>query len=314
MTNKLFELSNEIADAAEKAGKSIVLVNARQRMPASGIVFAPDLIVTADHVIENETDISVMLPDGTWQKGTLAGRDPGLDLAVIKIENKVAHPAETGPAARVGELVLAIARPGLNGIEASLGTISAINGPIQTNYGKLEKYYRTDTTPFPGFSGGGLVNVEGNIIGLNTSGFGHGLTITIPASITMQTALELAQNGSIKRGYLGIRSQAVELTTPVQEALKRQQASGLLIVGLEKQSPAETGGLLVGDILVGIEGHPLANHDDLFANLSGNLVGKQTSFEVLRGGQPMIIGIVITERKAEPENHEHPHSHKKHRP
>lgn len=309
MSNTFMDLSNAFADAAEKAGKSIVLVNARRRMPASGIAFGADLILTADHVVERDEDITVLLADGSQVNATVAGRDPGTDLAVLKLEKAAATPAEKAPAARVGQLVLAVGRPSPEGIEASLGTVSAINGPVRTPRGQLEQFYRTDTTPYPGFSGGPLVDAEGRIVGVNTSGFGRGMSITIPAEIAWKVAAELATNGSIKRGYLGIRSQPVELNAAAQTALKREQGSGLLVVGLEENSPAEAGGVLVGDTLVGINGHAVADHDDLFAHLSGEVVGKSTPVEVLRGGQPLSLPVTIEERKAEAEHEGHGHGH-----
>ncbi len=296
MSNVLLDLSNAMAAAAEKAGKSTVLVNARRRIPASGIAFAADLILTADHVVQRDEDITITLADGSEVPAKVAGRDPGSDLAVLRLEKTVASPAEKAPEAKVGQIVLALGRPSAEGIEASLGTISAISGPVRTSRGLLDRYYRTDTTPYPGFSGGPLVDAEGRVVGLNTSGFGRGTAITIPAEIAWKVADELAKHGSIKRGYLGIRSQPVEIAPAAQKALKREQATGLLIVGLEDQSPAEKGGLLVGDTLVGIGGHPVSDPDELFASLSGEVVGKATSIEILRGGEPKTISVTVGER------------------
>lgn len=310
MSTMLMDLSNAFANAAEKAGGSTVLVNARRRIPASGVAFAADLILTANHVVERDEEITVLLADGTQVNATVAGRDPGTDLVVLKLEKSAATPAEKAPAARVGQLVLAVGRPSEAGIEASLGTVSAISGPVRTPHGQLEQFYRTDTTPYPGFSGGPLVDGDGRIVGINTSGFGRGMSITIPAEIAWKLADELAKNGSIKRGYLGIRSQPVELNTAAKTALKREQAAGLLIVGLEQDSPAEAGGVLVGDTLVGINGHPVADHDDLFAHLSGEVVGKSTPVEVLRGGQPLTLPVTIEERKPEEEHEGHGHGHR----
>jgi S1-C subfamily serine protease len=309
MSNILMDLSNAFTAAVEKAGASTVLVNARRRMPASGIAFGADLVLTADHVVERDDDISVVLSDGSEVKATLAGRDPGTDLAVLRLEKALAQPAEKAPQAKVGQIVLAIGRPSLAGIEASLGTVSAIRGPVRTPRGQLDGYYQTDTTSFPGFSGGPLIDAEGRVVGINTSGFGRGMAITIPAEIAWQVADELAKNGSIKRGYLGIRSQPVEINAAAQKALSREQASGLLVVGLEDTSPAEAGGLLVGDTLVGINGRSVSDHEELFASLSGNIVGKEAQVEVLRGGQPQTLKVVIQERKAETE-HENHHGHR----
>ncbi len=134
----LVELSDALADAAELAGKSTVLVNARRRMPASGIVFAPDLVLTAEHVIENNEDISIVLEDGTEVSAKVAGRDAGTDLAVLKLERPAGTVAEvTKSPARLGQIALALARPSREGIEASLGTVSAIGGPVQTGRGGM---------------------------------------------------------------------------------------------------------------------------------------------------------------------------------
>ena len=166
--NVLVELSDALADAAEKAGKATVLVNARRRMPASGIVYASDLILTADHVVEREEGIKVILSDGAEVSARVAGRDSGSDLAVLKLEraadtNMVAE--ATKSTARLGQLALALGRPSPDGIEASLGTVSAIGGPIRTGRGgMLERYLRTDSISYPGFSGGPLVAADGTVL------------------------------------------------------------------------------------------------------------------------------------------------------
>ncbi len=294
----LVELSDALADAADLAGKSTVLVNARRRMPASGIIFASDLVLTAEHVIEKEDDISVFLSDGTEIPAKLAGRDAGTDLAVLKLERTVGNVAEmTKSPARLGQIALALARPSRDGIEASLGTVSAIGGPSRTaRGGMLERYLRTDSISYPGFSGGPLVAADGTILGLNTSGLSNGPAITIPADIAWKIGEVLAKNGQIKRGYLGIRSQTVDVPTASQDALKRKQETGLLVMSVEKDSPASKGGLIVGDILVAIAGNPVLHHDELFARLDTDVAGKSTPIEILRGGQPQTLNLVIGER------------------
>ena len=294
----LVELSEALADAAESAGKATVLVNARRRMPASGIAYTADLILTADHVIEREEDISVTLADGKQVSAKVAGRDAGSDLAVLRLERAAAQAAEvTKSPARLGQIVLVLGRPSTNGIEASLGTVSAIGGPIRTGQGgMLEKYFRTDGISYPGFSGGPLVAADGTVLGINTSGLANGAALTIPAEVAWRIAEILAKHGRLKHGYLGIRSQAVEIPNFTQKALQRAQASGLLVVSVEKDSPASRGGLMVGDILVSVAGLPVLHHDELFARLSGDVVGKSESLEILRGGQPKTLDVLIGER------------------
>ena len=297
-SNVLVELSDALADAAEKAGKATVLVNGRRRMPASGIVYASDLILTADHVVEREEDIKVILADGEEVSARVAGRDAGSDLAVLKLDRAAGTVTEaTKSPARLGQLVLALGRPSPDGVEASLGTVSAIGGPIRTGRGGLlERYLRTDSISYPGFSGGPLVAADGTVLGLNTSGLANGAAVTVPAEIAWRIADTLVKHGRIKRGYLGIRSQAVEIPEVSQKALQREQSTGLLIVGVENGSPAAKGGLIVGDILVGVAGSPVLHHDELFTRLDGDVAGKSTPIDILRGGQPQTLNVLIGEK------------------
>lgn len=298
--NILVELSDALSTAAERGGESTVLVNARRRMPASGIAYAKDLVLTANHVVERDEDILVALSDGTEFAATVLGRDPGSDLTLLKLERAEAVPAEpTKTPARVGQIALALGRPSNNGIEASLGTVSAIDGPFRTHRGgMLERYLRTDTIPYPGFSGGPLVAADGSVLGLNTSGLTRGAAITIPTDIAWNVAETLSKHGNIRRGYLGIRSQTVEIPTAMQNVLRQEQykSTGLLVMGVEDESPAAKGGLMVGDILIGVDGSPIKNHDDLFARLTGDVIGKSTPLEVLRGGELQSVNVVVGER------------------
>ena len=300
MSKNIFsELSESMANAAEKAGKYTVLVDARRRMPASGIAISKDTILTAGHVVEKEEDIRILFSDGSEAKARLIGRDPGTDLAVLKLDATSASPAAAAKnPARVGEFVLAIGRPSEDGIESSFGTVNKIGGPIRTGRGgMLEKYIKTDVVSYPGFSGGPLINGEGEMYGINTSGFGMGgEAVTIPADVALKIADTLAKHGKIKRGYIGIRSQTVNLPVETKSQLNREQETGLLVVGIEKDSPAEKSGLIVGDILVGVAGEAVEHHDELFTHLSGDVVGKSTPMDILRGGKLQTVNVVVGER------------------
>lgn len=296
--NPFVSISDQLVSAVELAGKSTVLVNARRRIPSSGICYSADLILTADHAVERDEGISVVLAEGQEYAATIAGRDPGSDLTLMRLTEQSAVPGKpSSTEARVGQVVLALGRPSMQGVEASVGVVSAIGGPIRTGRGGLlERYIRSDTIPYPGFSGGPLVDADGNIVGLNTSGFGHGTALTIPVSLAWRIAEVLAQHGHIRRGYLGVRSQPVKISAAQQEGLGRAQKSGLLLVSVEEGSPAENGGMLVGDILVGMAGDEVSDPDDLFAGLSGAMVGQPTAIEVLRAGQPLTLTVLVGER------------------
>ncbi len=294
----LTDFSNGLTEAVERGGTSTVLVDARKRYPASGIALAEDLVLTADHVVTREDGIKVLLADGRSFGATIAGRDPGSDLAVLRLPEKALTPARTSDTVKVGQLVLALGRPNNAGVQASWGIVTAISGPTRTfRGGMLDEFIQSETTPYPGFSGGPLINTDGEVLGLNTSGLTRGASLTIPVKVAWRTGEALAQHGTVKRGYLGVRTQPVEIPEVSRQALQREEAQGLLVLWLEEGGPAATGGLLVGDILVSINGQPLADSDDLFSALGSDTVGKSVAVEVLRGGRPETVTVTVGERK-----------------
>lgn len=298
MANSLTDFSNGLTAAVQTGGASTVTVDARKRYPASGIAFADDLVLTADHVVTREDNIKVLLPDGRSLSATIAGRDPGSDLAVLRLAEKALTAAKTSEEVKVGQLVLALGRPNEEGMQASWGIVTSISGPARTSRGgMLDEYIRSETTPYPGFSGGPLINTEGEVLGLNTSGLTRGSSLTIPVKVAWQVAEALATHGSVKRGYLGVRTQPVEVPEAARQALQRGQEHGLLVLWLEEGGPAARSGLLVGDILVGVSGQPVGDPDDLFAALNSDTVGKAIAVEILRGGRPETIQITVGERK-----------------
>lgn len=297
-------LSNAIADAVERGGSATVLVNARRRLPLSGILFAPDLVLTANHGVEREEDIQILLPDGSQRTAVLAGRDRGSDLAVLRLSEAAGiAPAQPVDApARVGHLVVAIGRPSDEGVQASLGMVTSAGSGLRTmGGGVIDRYLITDAVPYPGFSGGPLVDLAGRVLGINTSGLVRGTNLAIAASAAWETARVLAQQGHIKRGFLGIRSQEVELPeqsqAPLQQATGRAQRTGLLVVGIEPEGPAAKGGLMVGDILVVVDGKPVTNHDELISRLTGSAVGRTVDITALRGGQLQALRVEVAERQ-----------------
>ena len=286
----LSEFSKGMEAAVMKAGTSTVLVDARQRFPASGIAVAPDLVLTAEHVVTRDTELRVRTAEGKSMAATIAGRDPGSDLAVLRVDEKVLSPAvRSSSPAKVGQLVLALGRPGEDGIQASWGIVTAIGGPTRTGRGGLlEKYLQTETTPYPGFSGGPLVNTEGEVLGLNTSGLTRGGSLTIPMDVAWPIADALATHGSVKRGYLGVRTQPVELP---------DGSTGVLILWVEDAGPAAGAGLLVGDIIMAIAGRDIRDSDDVFSALTGATIGKPVDVSISRGGALQTVQVKVGERK-----------------
>ena len=295
-SDSLSALSNQMADAVERAGKSLVTVYGRERQPATGIVYAAEFVLTADHVVERDDNITVETGDGTKLPAQLIGRDSSSDLAVLRVAGLTADVATTNQTARVGQWVLAVGRPSNEGLMASGGVVSAVGGPIRLGGGlSLDKYIRTDATPYPGFSGGPLIDAEGAVLGVLTTGLARGVTLAIPTEIAMKVAETLTKQGYVKRGYLGVVSQQVKL--PTAQRAGQTQENGLLVMRVEDGSPAEQGGLLMGDILVSIDDNAINNADDLLSLLTGDRVGKAAKVGVIRGGALQAVSVVVAQRK-----------------
>ena len=295
--NALSALSDGMADAVEQVGPKVLRVNGRRRRPASGVVYAPDCVLTASHVLEREEDLSVGTRDGRTLPARFVGRDPSTDLAVLRAEAldvDAATPAEGS--ARTGQLVLAVGGPSRSdGPRASLGVVSAVGGPLRTGRGsRLERYIQTDATPYPGFSGGPLIDARGTVLGIMTAGWARGAALAIPAEVAWRVARTLESRGSVKRGYLGIMSQPVHLPDAQRTGLT--QRGGLLVVGVEDGSPAGRGGLLIGDILATLDGQPVEDTEDLLVLLTGERVGQPVPVKVVRGGELQMLEVTIGER------------------
>ena len=297
MSQTLTNLSDALAAAVETAGQSVVRVEGRRRIPASGIVWSADgVIVTAHHVVEQDEAIGIGLADGREIVATLVGRDPTTDLAVLRGPAAGLQPASwlEAETLRVGHLALALGRPGQS-IQATLGIISALGEDWRTPAGgRLDHYLQTDVVMYPGFSGGPLVSAGGQVMGLNTSGLLRGASIAVPTATVRRVVETLLAHGHIRRGYLGVGAQVARL--PEGLAAQFDQETGLLLGSVEPGSPAERGGLYMGDTIVTLDRQPVRHLDDLFALLSGDRVGTAVPIQVIRGGQVIEVRVVIGEQ------------------
>ncbi len=296
MSNALHDFSEALTMTVANAAPGVVRVEARRRLPASGIVWSADgLMMTAHHVVQSDR-ATIGLADGTAVAATVVGRDPSTDLALLRAEASGLAPLPHAAAKEtaVGGFVLALGRPG-HSVQATFGIISALGESWRTRGGGLiDQYVQTDVLMYPGFSGGPLVNALGQLVGLNTSGFGQGISLTIPTATLQRVAEALLAHGRMKRGYLGVSTQRVHLPEAMRDALG--QKSGLLVVSVEKDSPAEKGGLTLGDTLVAIDGVVVRRHDDLLAALSGDRVGTAVPVKILRGGKLETLAVTLGER------------------
>lgn len=292
----LAAISNQLADAVAAAGAALVQVRGRARGPATGIARGGDAVITADHVLERDDDLSVVAPDGRELPAQLAGRDAASDLALLRVPGLGPGSASFADApARVGQIVLAVGRPGAQPA-ASLGIVSATGGPLRSRRGAvLEQYIQTDAIPYPGFSGGALIDARGAVVAVLTTGLAGGVALGVPAALALRIADALAGAGAVRRGFLGISSQPVEI--PVAQRAGLAQERGLLVVRVEPGSPAERGGLMLGDVLTAFDGRTLTDTDELQALLAGERVGAAVPVQLLRGGAVTTVEVTVGQRK-----------------
>lgn len=292
----LSDLSQNLATAVENAGTGIVRVEARPRLPASGIVWSADgVIVTAHHIVEEEENIGIGLPDGRTATAKLVGRDPTTDLAVLRSDATGLAPRGWADISntKVGHIVLALGRPGQR-VMATLGIISALGDSWRTPAGgRLDRYLQTDVVMYPGFSGGPLVDANGQFIGLNTSALLRGVSITVPAATLQQVVQTLLTKGKVTRGYLGVGAQPVRLPSAVSQQLN--QETGLLLVSVEPGGPADKAGLFLGDVVAGIGGQAVRHLDDLLGALSSDRVGTSVPVKIVRGGAVRDVNVTVGE-------------------
>jgi len=289
----LKDLSNDIAALVEKASKSVVRVDARRGRAGTGIVWDTGLVLTANHVVEQEEDIQIVADDKST-KATLVGRDPGTDLALLKVAGLSAPAMPRGKVdeLRPGQIVLAIGRPG--SLKATFGTISAVSSSWRGWRGsEIEHLIQTNAPLYPGFSGGPLVDVDGRAIGMNSWVFGRGDGRAIGMDVAERVITSLKADGRIRRPYLGIGTQEVALPEPVKA--KAKQDSGLLIVAVEPQSPADKAGLMQGDTLVALNGTTTSSLEELYAGLRKAKVGATQTVRVVRAGELKDLQVTVGE-------------------
>jgi len=295
----LASLSDDLAHAVSLAAQSVVAVHGRRRFPASGLAWRDDQVVTASHVLERDTDLSITTPDGAQHQARLVGRDPSSDLAVLSLPSATltkvqrAEPSATQP----GQLALAVGRPGTPEPIASFGAISSLGGAWRTAQGGLlDAYIRADVALLPGLSGGALVDVNGRLLGMLSAHIAGGDPVAIPAASIDGIVDRLVSGVSLRRAFLGISTQPVELQEVLRQRLGIQQTLGLMLLGLEPGAPAEGAGLLLGDIILSIGGRAIEDGEALQMALGPAAVGHPTQIQLIRGGALLHVDVVPAPR------------------
>lgn len=299
MGASLVELSGELAAVVESAAPGVVRVEGRRRSASSGVAWAADgVIVASHHAVDAEENVPVGLHDGRTVPARVVGRDPGTDLAVLRTEaTGLAVPRwDEGPASRVGHLVIGLSRPGRTA-RARLGVVSAVAGEWRTPGGsRLESYLETDIEPHPGFSGGLLLGADGKALGVTTAGLlrGAGMAVaTVPLRRVVETLLA---RGRMRRGWLGIGTQAVALGPDLRARLG--QATALLVLSVQPESPAARAGLLLGDVLLRAGEERLTDPAALLPALDDDRVGRDLALRLLRAGEERDATVIVGEREA----------------
>lgn len=300
-TNILAELSSRLAAAVEQIGGHVVAIHARRRIPSSGVIWRDGVIVSASHTVRRDGDVRVKLASGDDVVARVAGRDAATDLVVLRAAEVQLSPVPRADAstARVGSFVLAVGRPGRN-VTASFGIVSAdIEGWRGGSGARLDRVLRLDLAVYDGFSGGALVAASGGVIGINNSAFARGGAAALPASVVDPVVDELLARGHIRRPFIGVGVHPVALGNALVERNNLTHDVALVVVSIAEGEAADAGGILLGDLLIAVDGRALARPSDLLDALSSVPEGGSLRATVLRGGMPQEFTIEPRDRDRE---------------
>jgi S1-C subfamily serine protease len=311
--------SRAVVNAAERVSPSVVNIDVRKsprgketthfRLPeelrgnGSGFIFTPDgFILTNSHVVHHADRIDVTLSDGRRFQADMVGDDPDTDLAVVRINGPNLVPAPLGDSQkiRVGQLVIAIGNPYGFQYTVTSGVISALGRSLRSMSGRLiDNVIQTDAALNPGNSGGPLVTSQGDVIGVNTAMIlaAQGICFAIAINTAKFVAGKLIKEGKIRRSYIGLGGQNVSLHRRIVRFYHLPVESGILVVSIEDNSPAQKAGLLEGDVIIAFNGQPIAGIDDLHKVLTEEKVGVRTSLTIVRRSEKMVLDIVPEESK-----------------
>ena len=299
MANSLVALSEQIASTVEQVAQSIVSVHARHRFESSGVHWSPEIVVTADHALRRDDGIRVTAPDGSKLDAEVVGRDPGTDLAVLRVKGlgiPVASKDENLVTTTPGNIVLAVGRSKDSAV-AAFGVISNISGPSQTwRGGRLDQVVRLDLSLHPAGAGGAVVGASGKLIGIATPALSRVSVFAIPLSTVNRVTDSLVAHGRVPRGYLGVGLQPIAIPEHLKSKLNLANSTGLIAISVENEGPAGQAGMSIGDVLLELGGRATQRTENVQEVLSTEAVGKKIVARILRGGNLVELPITIGER------------------
>ena len=315
--NLLDAYSQAVVQSAEAISPSVVFIevskvasagwNRPRRSPGemrgsgSGFVFTPDgLILTNSHVIHDAGTLNVTLSDGRRLSASIVGDDPSTDLAVIRISAPGLAAARLGDSERirVGQLAIAIGNPYGFQYSVTAGVVSALGRSLRSASGRLiDNVIQTDAALNPGNSGGPLVNSNGEVIGVNTAVIlpAQGICFAVAINTAKFVAGQLIQNGRIRRAYLGVGGQTVEIPRALVRAQQLKHETGVLVISVEPSSPAERAELREGDVIVALDDNPVRSVDDLHRLLTDARIGSRCKIGLLRQSQKRTVSVLAQE-------------------
>ena len=299
MSKELIELSNALAQATDRAASSVVAVHTERRGSSSGIVWRSGVIVTSEHALRRDEDIQVTLPNGRVVSASLAGRDPSTDIAVLKCAEASNAAPEFGDVAALkpGSLTLVVGRTRASGPVAALGVVSLVAPDRRTWTGaSIVPYIRLDVGLQPTAVGGAVIDAHGRTVGMATPRFARFGAIAVPASSINKITDTLLQKGRIPRGYLGVGLQPVRLPDALRDKLKWNEKTAAIVMDVHPGGSADKAGIVIGDILISMDGQPVTGLEDVQSHLAGEAIGKTLPLKFVRGGAIQEGSIVVAER------------------
>lgn len=295
-------ISDGLVDLVNRTTPGVVAVKAAAYRVVSGVLLEGGLIALADHTLRREDHVPVHTAAGQEAPATILGRDPSIDLAILKTDGLDIRPlpAADPDTLKAGSLAAVVGMTIDVGPSASLGILGAVGGTRRTwRGGTLDHFFRLDVNLYPSQSGAAVVSARGDLIGMATPGLLRHSAVALPVKTIRRVADELLKEGRIRYGYLGIGLQPVRIPKNLRSRIETSAESGLILLSVEPDSPAESAKLQVGDILISLNGETVTDIEDLQTTLRGDAVGQTVKALIIRGGEPVEISITIAERTRE---------------
>jgi S1-C subfamily serine protease len=295
-TDPLGQFSNALVARAEAAKNAVVAIRLAHGRHITGMVWRSDIVVASEQSLPEKDDFELVAPGGSILKATIAGRDPSTNIVVLKPAEQLAAPSTAAGEARTGAIALAIGADGAGGTSARLGIVN-LAGPEwhSSRGGRIDRRIVLDLRLAPREEGGPVFDAAGASLGMSTFG-PRGQVIVIPTATIERVAPQLAKNGRVARGWLGVALQAVAVPDALRESA--DQSSGLMVMSVVDNGPAAQAGILAGDIILSVDGTSAHRFRRLARHFGADSIGRKAELRLIRSGAVMTVQTTIAERQA----------------